>query len=418
MQGKPEFDGASNQDTQDGSGIPQTGISQIRNPYIARGHASAWRRWSFPLLALAAVSMLSAWIFGSNHQPAHEAEKKIPTASRVAPSNGSEVLVRVYTVTDPMKDRRSLRSLAGTLQPRYQSPLGFRIGGKVIARHVETGDRVVRGQLLMQLDPEDASLQVDVADADWTANRSQLTQVEAEANRLRPLLGNGSVSKSEYDFATAARDTAKARFEAADRRKRLAENQREYCDLKADRDGLVTSVIAEIGQVVAAGQPVMQWMQGDELEAAVSVPESLHREVRDLKAEVTLWSRPGVVLQGRLRELSPIANLPSRMYDARFELVDPPTDLALGMTATVHLSDSEILGITIPMSAIAERHGQPAVWRVQNDGSLQSVGVSIVRFETELAIVRGNLYEGDQLVSAGVQKLDPECRVRVWKDDR
>jgi multidrug efflux system membrane fusion protein len=414
MKGTLEIDGGSKLDIADESELTNMESDYRSGP----SNASAPRRWIFPVVALFVVCAFSAWIFGSNHPSSHKAERKIPETSRLAPTNGSEVLVRVYTVPDPMKDRRSLRSLVGSLQPRYQSPLGFRIGGKVIARHAETGDRVVQGQVLMQLDPVDAVLQVEVADSDWNAAKSQLALVEAEANRLRPLLSNGSASKSEYDVATAARDTARARLDAAERRKRLAENQREYCELKADRDGLVTSVIAEIGQVVAAGQPVMQWMQGDELEAAVSVPESMHREIRNLKAEVTFWSRPGVTLQGRLRELSPIANPPSRMYDARFELIDPPADLALGMTATVHLTDSEMVGIPIPMSALAQRDGQPVVWRVQDDGSLQSVGVSIVRYETEHAIIRGNLYQGDQLVSAGVQKLDPECRVRVWKDDR
>jgi RND family efflux transporter MFP subunit len=294
--------------------------------------------------------------------------------------------------------------------------LGFRIGGKVIARHVETGDRVVEGQLLMQLDPEDAALQVEVANSDWIAARSQLAQVDAEENRLRPLLSNGSASKSEYGIAVAARDTARARLDAAERRKRLAENQREYCDLRADRDGLVTSVVAEIGQVIAAGQPIMQWMHGEELEAAVSVPESMHREIRNLSAEITFWSRPGVTVRGRLRELSPIANPQSRTYDARFELLDSPADLALGMTSTVHLADSVSIGIPIPMSALAERHGQSIVWKVQSDGTLQSVDVTIDHFEIEHAIVRGNLYEGDELVSAGVQRLDPACRVRVWRD--
>jgi RND family efflux transporter MFP subunit len=419
MKGTLEIDGESKLDIPERAEVVRPEVAILDGGYLAGPSNVSWlRRWSFPILALLAVCTLSAWIFGSNHQSSQEAERKIPETSRLSPTNGSEVLVRVYTVPDPKQDRRSLRSLVGTLQPRYQSPLGFRVGGKVIARHVETGDRVVQGQLLMQLDPVDATLQVEVAESDWNAAKSQLTQIEAEANRLRPLLSNGSASKSEYDFATAARDTAVARFEAAERRKKLAENQREYCDLKADRDGLVTLVIAEIGQVVAAGQPVMQSMQGDELEAGVSVPESMHREIRNLMAEVTFWSRPGVKLQGRLRELSPIANPASRMYDARFELIDPPADLALGMTATVHLTDSESVGIPIPMSALAQRNGQSVVWRVQNDGTLQRVDVSIVRYETEHAIIRGNLYQGDQLVSAGVQKLDPECRVRVWKDDR
>ncbi len=108
---------------------------------------------------------------------------------------------------------------------------GFRIGGKIIARHVETGDRVVQGQLLMQLDPEDSTLQCEVAHSDWIAARSQLAQMEAEENRMRPLVQNRSVSKSEYDIALAARDTARARLDAAERRKQLAANQKSYCDL-------------------------------------------------------------------------------------------------------------------------------------------------------------------------------------------
>ena len=383
-----------------------------------RGRGPLWRRWGFPALGFLVISLLGAWIFGSGHGSHIASDRRIPDAPRIVPGNGAEVLVRVYQVPNPSSDWLSQRSLVGTLQPRYQNPLGFRIGGKVIARHVETGDRVVAGQLLMQLDPEDAALQVEVASSDWIAARSVLSQVEAEENRLRPLLSNGSASRSEYGVAAAARDTARARLEAAERRKQLAENQRDYCDLKADRDGLVTSVNAEIGQVVGAGQPVLQWMHGEKLEAAVSVPESMHRDIKNLQAEVTFWSRPGVKVQGKLRELSPVASLPSRMYDARFELVDAPDDLALGMTATVHLADSESIGIPIPMSAIAERNGQPSVWKVRSDGSLDSIAVSIVRFETEHAIVRGDLSEGDQLVSAGVQKLDPECRVRIWKDLR
>ncbi|MFN9851487.1 MAG: efflux RND transporter periplasmic adaptor subunit [Planctomycetota bacterium] len=209
-----------------------------------RGRGPLWRRWGFPALGFLVISLLGAWIFGSGHGSHIASDRRIPDAPRIVPGNGAEVLVRVYQVPNPSSDWLSQRSLVGTLQPRYQNPLGFRIGGKVIARHVETGDRVVAGQLLMQLDPEDAALQVEVASSDWIAARSVLSQVEAEENRLRPLLSNGSASRSEYGVAAAARDTARARLEAAERRKQLAENQRDYCDLKADRDGLVTSVNA------------------------------------------------------------------------------------------------------------------------------------------------------------------------------
>jgi membrane fusion protein, multidrug efflux system len=368
---------------------------------------------AFGLVAVAAVGFM---IFGANHGASHDPERRIPDAPQTVRGNGTELLVRAYSVPDPNQARRSQRSLAGTLQPRYQSPLGFRIGGKVITRHVETGDRVVQGQLLMQLDPEDSALQLEVAHSDWIAARSQLAQIEAEESRLRPLMKTGSVSKSEYDLALAARDTARARLDAAERRKKLAENQKSYCELKADQDGLVTAVLGEIGQVVSAGQPVIQWMHGQELEAVVNVPESMQREVGSLDVEITFWSRPGVLLRGKLRELSPIANPQSRTYDARFQILDPPSDLALGMTATVHLLSADSSGIPIPMSAIADREGRPSVWKIEPDGSVQSIPVTISRYESEYAIVFGNLYQGDLLVSAGVQRLDPNCKVRVWKD--
>lgn len=383
---------------------------------IQRSGAPLVRKLFSISFAIAAIATVGSVIFGAYQVSSINPMRRIPDSPTAVSGNGTELLVRAYTVPDPNQVGRYQRSLAGTLQPRYQSPLGFRIGGKIIARHVETGDRVVQGQLLMQLDPEDSTLQSEVAHSDWIAARSQLAQMEAEENRMRPLVQNKSVSKSEYDIALAARDTARARLDAAERRKQLAENQKSYCDLKADHDGLVTVVLGEIGQVVAAGQPVIQWMQGQELEAVVNVPESMQREVSSLGAEITFWSRPGILLRSRLRELSPIANPQSRTYDARFQILDPPSDLALGMTATVHLMTAVSSGIPIPMSAIADRGGQPLVWKINPNGSLQSIPITIVRYESEFAIVKGNLVQGDFLVSAGVQRLDSTCKVRVWKE--
>ena len=374
------------------------------------------RKFIAAALALVAIGAVGVVIFNANQNASDGPQRRIPDTPLSARGNGTDVLVRAYTVPDPNQVRRSERSLAGTLQPRYQSPLGFRIGGKVVARHVETGARVVQGQLLMQLDPEDSGLQWEIAHSDWIAARSQLGQAEAEEKRLRLLLQTSSVSDSEYDIAVAARDTAQARLDAAERRKQLADNQKSYCELKADHDGLVTAVLAEIGQVVAAGQPVIQWMQGEELEAVVSVPESMQRDVSSLDAEITFWSRSGLRLSGKLRELSPIANPQSRTYDARFQLLSPPPDLALGMTATVHLVAADSSGIPIPMSAIVDRDGQPSVWKIAADGALQSLPIGIVRYETDFAIVQGDLRQGDTLVSAGVQRLDAACKVRVWKD--
>jgi membrane fusion protein, multidrug efflux system len=340
-----------------------------------------------------------------------------PSTPAVA-NNGTTLLVRAYTIQDPSGDSLSTPSLPGTLQARYRSQLGFRLGGKIIERHVEVGQRVTQGQVLFRLDPEDSDLQLQVAESDLAAARSQSQLVEVEARRLAELKRTNSISQSDYDVAVSARETARARLDASENRLLLARNQREYCDLTADQDGLVTLLNAEIGQVVAPGQAVLQWIHGDELEVVVSIPESLLSQVAEHQVEISFWSLPGQTVPGVLREISPIADPVTRTFDARFQLVRKIPKLAVGLTATVHLKQRGDDGIRIPMGAIATDGTQPHVWRILADGHVESVPVEILKYESEGAMVRAQLAPNDRIVSAGVQRVDSQCTVRVWYDHR
>lgn len=331
--------------------------------------------------------------------------------------NGTDLMVRAYKIPDPSESRLGQRSFSGTLQARYQSLLGFRVAGKIIHRGVEVGDRVKKGQILFRLDPTDYDLQLQVAQADLEAAKSQLVQIEAEEGRLADLRKTRSTSQSDYDLAVSLRDTARSRLQAAGNRETLAKNQRQYADLIADQDGLVTRLMAEVGQVVSPGQPVGQWVHGTELEALVSVPESMQQALSQSKASVEFWSMPGVSVPCTLREISPIADPASRTYDAKFTLVDPPKGLAIGMTANVVIYRDQEDGFSIPMGAIAESQGSPIVWRIVADGRVQAVPVEILKYGSQFATVRGSLGQGDQIISAGVQRIDPQCKVRVWQDN-
>ena len=331
--------------------------------------------------------------------------------------NGTDLMVRAYKIPDPSESRLGQRSFSGTLQARYQSLLGFRVAGKIIHRGVEVGDRVKKGQILFRLDPTDYDLQLQVAQADLEAAKSQLVQIEAEEGRLADLRKTRSTSQSDYDLAVSLRDTARSRLQAAGNRETLAKNQRQYADLIADQDGLVTRLMAEVGQVVSPGQPVGQWVHGTELEALVSVPESMQQALSQSKASVEFWSMPGVSVPCTLREISPIADPASRTYDAKFTLVDPPKGLAIGMTANVVIYRDQEDGFSIPMGAIAESQGSPIVWRIVADGRVQAVPVEILKYGSQFATVRGSLGQGDQIISAGVQRIDAQCKVRVWQDN-
>jgi len=244
---------------------------------------------------------------------------------------------------------------------------------------------------------------------------SLLKQASAEEIRLDQLRASRSVSQSDYDLALSSRDVAKARLDSSNRRLELARNQRTYCDLMADSDGLVTSIQAETGQVVTIGQPVLQLTQSGELEAIVSLPEGLVSDVKSLTAIASLWSRPDLKLAAELRELSPIADPLSRTYDARFRLLETAPDLAIGMTVSIQLSQSKSDGISIPLTAIASRNDKPIVWRIESTGHVEAISIEVLSYRTESAHVQGLLHSGDLIVSAGVQRVDENSRVHVWE---
>lgn len=367
-------------------------------------------RWTTAGLMIAGL----AWMMFSPHESHPE------TANPIASNgfqNGTEILVRAYTIADPKQSGLAQRWFPGTLQARYQSTLGFRVGGKIIQRSVDVGDRVRKGQVLFRLDPTDYDLQLQVARADLQAAESQLIQIQAQEQRLAVLRKSQAASQSDYELALAARDTARSQLQAARNREVLANNQRQYADLTADQDGLITRLMAEVGQVVTAGEPLGHWVHGSELEAVVSVPESMQRDLRDCQATVEFWAMPGVSIPCKLREISPIADPVSRTYDARFTLENPPKDLAIGMTANVAIYRGQDDGITIPMGAIAQSDNRPIVWRILQQGKIQAVPIEILKYGTHSARVKGSLAPGDQIVSAGVQRMDSQCHVRIWQDN-
>ena len=164
------------------------------------------------------------------------------------------------------------------------------------------------------------------------------TQAAADLERYTTLKTRGWASIADFDRKKAAKDEAEGRLERAKRSLDLARNQLDYAELKADADGVITATLAEPGQVVAIGQPVVRLAHRGEKEAVVALPETWLAEARRSKATVRLWSERGRSFTRTLRELSPQADAATRTYAARFTILDPDDAVALGMTATVTLS--------------------------------------------------------------------------------
>ncbi|MFE1601159.1 efflux RND transporter periplasmic adaptor subunit [Methylobacterium sp. ID0610] len=312
------------------------------------------------------------------------------------------------------EDRVPSRTFVGTVRPRIESDLGFRVQGKIQKRLVNVGDLVRTGQPLATLDEIDLRLQTEQAEAERTAASASLAQAEADLKRGVTLAAQGWTAASALDRQKAAAEEARGRLLRAERALMLARNAVSYAVLAADADGVVTATMIEPGQVVAPGQAAIRLARTAEKEAVIAIPESLVGQARAGEATVGLWSDPKARLKARLRELAPAADAATRTYLARFSLPDADERVQLGMTATVTLSGATAERIVrIPLAALFNQGTGSSVWSVDAEGRLSLRPVTVAAYEAQDALVSAGVAEGERIVRLGVQKLDPGQRVRV-----
>ncbi len=331
-----------------------------------------------------------------------------PTMEKPDPVRG----VRVMAVAEAAT--RQERSFTGVVAARYETAIGFRVGGKIAARAVEVGQAVRAGDLLFSLDPADYGAAVAAAEATLAAAQAQAVQAAADEKRQAVLLTQGWTTQAAYDRFKAAAEAAVNQARAAADRLVLARNDLSYAELRAPHDGIVTALRAEAGQVVPVGQPVLTLVRPGDREAVVTVPEGQLADIRSWSATASFWGRPGEAETAVLREIAPQADPASRTYAVRFGLPESADTAELGSTVTVRLSrDVKGAATNVPATAVLFRDGAPIVWRVDASGDrVEAVPVRVTRLGGETADVSG-LKAGDRIVTLGVHRLDAGLRVRV-----
>ena len=366
--------------------IPRTGRTR-RNPLhaVARPFISA--------VMVCAVMTIT----GCNNPLDHETREAAPA---------TPPLVSSMTITAASDQQVHLFS--GEVRGRNETALGFRIPGKVIARRVETGAIVKKGEILMQVDPKDIKEAVTAANAQVEAAESQYKLAADLLKRFKALYKQDYMSKAEIDRYQNSCDSAAAVLKQAKAQLTRTANQLAYCDLKADDNGVVLDVRAETGQVVAAGMPVVIMATGDEREVEIFVPENQVGEFSPgALFHVTFWALDGVEVQGKVRYVSPVADPVTRTYKTRVTLTDPPDTVRLGMTAsavsTVHKEAAR--RIFIPLSAVYQSGDDPMVWVIRNSrATLRKIRIGLAGHGETIQVVDG-LSTGETIAVAGVHKL-------------
>jgi RND family efflux transporter MFP subunit len=339
----------------------------------------------------------------------------LTSCSKPAPQAGEVRPVRAIVLAPGAV--ASSAEFSGEVRPRVESRLGFRVGGKIVARKVDIGATVRRGDVLMQLDPQDLKLGQAQALANLRATETNRDLAAADYKRYQELRAKNFVSQAVLDTKAAALKAGNAQVDAARAGYHEQSNQSHYASLLSDTDGVVTAVDAEVGQVVSPGTPVVRLARTDEKEVVIGIPEDRVEELRRVSdVTVRLWAARDVALRGKIREISPVADPATRTYTVKVA-VPARHEIRLGMTASVQFTQAGgTHALRLPLTALVQDKGATSVWLVEN-GAVRLVPVQLGGPAGNDIVVAGGLKPGQTVVTAGVNRLKNGQKVQILAGD-
>lgn len=332
-----------------------------------------------------------------------------------APEEQAPEIRPVRTVTIESSARTNEVTLTGRLQARAEVNQSFRLAGQLVERNVDVGDQVRVGQPLARLDSQNEQSGLQAAQAQLVAARVQLDDARNNFRRMSNLIGDNAVSRASYDHAQALLRTAEAQVTAVGSQLELAQSRVNFTRLRADVAGVVTARGPEVGEVVAAGQMIVQIAQAGAVDAVFDVP-ALAKDTltRTSTIWVSLLSDPGIRAKGTVRELSPRADPVTGTFRIRISVANPPPAMRLGSTVAGTLRLTSPPGISLPTAALVRAKGGTAVWIVDPKTSVVSLRTVVVgSSDTDVVRVNEGLNPGDIVVTAGVQVLRPGQKVSL-----
>lgn len=310
-------------------------------------------------------------------------------------------------------------ALSGTVQPQVQSPFGFRVMGRMIARPVQAGDRVAAGQMLAAVDPLALELAAKSATANLASARAQYDHASANEARQSALLARKTASQATFDAAEQERAAAQANMAQAEASLAKAREQLSYALLKAEWDGVVTATNMEVGQTVAPGQAVLTLAEPSRRDAVIDAPDSVAEALWiGEKFNVCMQLDPTRKVTGVVREISPQADSATRMRRIKITLDDPPDSFRLGATISARIAAGADSFIRLPNSALLRDGERASVFIV--DPRTFAVSLREVQIAPDRDgrwIVRAGLAEGERVVTAGVHRLKEGQVVKIYGAD-
>ncbi len=321
----------------------------------------------------------------------------------------------VRTVTVEKQDLGDTVQLTGHVRARDEASLGFRIGGRMIERLVNLGDRVQAGQTIAKLEALDELNALRSAQAALNSANGIVTRTRNDFERQQTLLRQGHTTRVRFDQAQQELQTAESKVKDGQAQLQIAQDRVSFTELKADAPGVITAVAAEPGEVVQAGRTIVQVARDGGRDAVFDVPAGILRAAPgDTEVTVSLADDPRVQATGSVREVAPQADPVTRNFQVKVGLENPPAAMRLGSTVTGNARLPSAQVIAVPASALTKYDNKPAVWVVDKTNQTVAIRtVEVKRHEPSSVVISNGLDSGDIVVTAGVQALYPGRKVRL-----
>lgn len=282
---------------------------------------------------------------------------------------------------------------SGTVVEENGGSLSFPFMAQIDRIYVGVGSRVKKGQLI-------ASANATSMKSAYQAAQASLRQAQDAWNRMKELHDRGSLADIKWVEVQSKLQQAKSMEEMA--RKNLND-----CRLYAPYSGVIADKMAEVGQNVAPGSPVVRLVTGDDLAVKVSVPETEISEVYEgQSAQVCISALGDKYLQGKVSEKGVLANPMSRSYEVKVRISDAGHAVLPGMVAEVSLSKKDAdRTFIIPAQILQiDEQNQTFVW-VNRQGKASRRLIRCGEFTADGVTVVDGLKDGDEIIVEGQQKV-------------
>lgn len=357
----------------------------------------ALRLSSMALAVLAAALLLSA---------CEEKEAEAPAEER--PILTATVQSRPEVVLD----------FPGTIEPQVSTQKAFRVPGQVVARNVNVGDTVHKGDVLAVLDTAQLKEGVRSAEASVTGAQSQLTNAQSVDDRANALAKEGFASPAQLDSASQSLTAANANLESAQAQLDKAREQLGYAQLIADYDGIVTASNIEVGETVAASAPAITIARPDLRDAVIDVPDDVVGRISTGDVfDVTTVLQTDKKIEGKVREIAPSADKLTHTVRVRISIGNAPEVFRIGTTIEASARKTGGETILVPSDAVMSDDGKLTVWKFDRASS------KVVKTTIEAAegpgtsyVVKSGLKGGDLVAVAGIHALKDGQQVKLVEE--